>query len=371
MTSIPIRNIYYLLCYAWDELEVAEELEIDTEALPHVSDLLARLIIHGTRSLLRRGMDRGYIAQTEELSTLRGRVDFGASTKRLLLEQGRAICSFEEFLPDLLHNRIIKTTIPTLAGTKDLALEQRRELRVLLRKMDGIGNLKLRKGHFAEVRLHRNNAHYRLLMHICELVYDNLLVNEQTGQRMFRNFLQDEKMAQLFERFVAKFYQKEKEPEWKVSPHERISWDTSTRSELLPMMEADVVMRSGRRTLVVECKFYEETLQSGQRSDKSKPKLRSGHLYQLSSYMENLRRSLKADDELEGLLVYPVSAVNTRIQEDLVLAGKRIRVRTLNLDDHWEQIKEQMGDFIKPWADQLLPLNVPADPPLPTGQSRI
>jgi 5-methylcytosine-specific restriction enzyme subunit McrC len=337
MATIPIRNIYYLLSYAWDLLEEAEELAVETEDLPQVADLLARLLSHGTQRLLRRGMDRGYLAQTEILNTLRGRVDFGASVRRLLLAQTKAQCDFEEFLPDLLHNRILKETVQTLAGTEGLASRQRMDLRSLLRRMEGITPIQVRKAHFVEVRLHRNNAHYRLLMHLCELVHDNLLVNEQTGQRTFRDILRDERqMARLFECFVANFYRKE--TDWNVSPQEQIPWDTSTPSDLLPEMKADAVLRSSGRTLVVECKFYQETLQSGRWSEN--PKLRSQHLYQLSAYVENLRSCLPEDCRLEGILVYP--SVNTHLQEDLVLAGKQMKVRTLELNAPWEEVANQL-----------------------------
>lgn len=341
MTSIPIQNIYYLLSYSWDLLEEAEELAVETEELPQVADLLARLLINGTQRLLRRGMDRSYFPQTEVLSTLRGRVNFGDTIRKLLLDQGKAQCDFEEFLPDLLHNRILKTTLLALAGTEGLASRQRTDLHTLLRRLDGISHLRLRKAHFSEVRLHRNNAHYRLLMHLCELVYDNLLVNEETGQRVFRNFLRDERqMARLFERFIANFYRKE--TGWKVSPQEQIPWDTCTPCDLLPEMNADAVLRAPSRTLVVECKFYQETLQSGRWSDK--PKLRSQHLYQLTAYVENLRSSLSADDELEGILVYPT--VNTCIRENLQLAGKQIKVRTLELNAPWEQIASELIEIV-------------------------
>lgn len=339
MSQIPIQNIYYLLSYAWDLLEEADDLAVEAEDLPQVTDLLARLLIVGTQRLLQRGIDRGYLPQTDVLSTLRGRVDFGSSVRRLLLEQCKAKCDFEEFLPDLLHNRILKATIQALAGAEGLASRQRQDLHILLRRMDGISPLRLRKAHFTEVRLHRNNAHYRLPMHVCELIHDNLLVNEQEGQRNFRNFLRDKRqMATLFERFVANFYQKE--TAWKVTSQEKIHWD-STPNALLPQMNADAVLRSPGRTVIVECKFYQETLQSG-RWDKST--LRSHHLYQLMTYMQNLRRNSCDDCQLEGIIIYP--AVNALLCEDLVLAGNQIRVCTVDLDKDWKQVSKQMKEIV-------------------------
>lgn len=349
---IPIRNIYYLLSYSWDLLEEAEELAVETEDLPQVADLLARLIINSTRRLLRRGIDRDYLPQTDVLSTLRGRINFGASIRKLLLAQGKAQCDFEEFLPDLLHNQILKTTIQVLVGIDSLDDRQRIDLNTLLRRMDGIRYLQLRKIHFTEVRLNlnRNNSHYRLLLRICELVYDNILMNEESGINTFRDFLRDKRqMAHLFESFVANFYRKE--TDWDVTPQKKIAWYTSTPCYLLPDMNADAVLRRKRFTTVVECKYYEETMQSGRYSEKSK--IRSQHLYQLLAYVENIRFRLEVDGELEGILIYPT--VNICLQEDLVLAGNKIKIRTLNLNSPWEEIAEKLKEFINQPQHQASP----------------
>ena len=58
--EIPIANIFYLLCYAWDVLEEKDTLA-DVNALQSTDllDLFARVLVNGTRRLLRRGLDRG------------------------------------------------------------------------------------------------------------------------------------------------------------------------------------------------------------------------------------------------------------------------------------------------------------------------
>jgi len=336
MAKIPIRNIYYLLSYAWDLLEEAETLAVDTEDLPSGVDLLARLLTSGTQRLLKRGMDRGYIPQSDVLATLRGRVDFGISSRRLLLQQAKAHCDFEDFLPDLLHNQVLKAALLALSGCADLGSRQRAEIHSVLRRMDGISSIRIRKAHFGQVRLHRNNAHYRLLMHLCELVHDNLLVNEQSGEKVFRDFIRDEpQMAKLFESFVANFYRRETELE--IRTQERIPWDTAEPNELLPEMRADAVIRGQERVLVVECKFYGETLQMGYHSDK--PKLHSAHLYQLSTYIRHLE-SVDQSPKVDGLLIYPT--VGVQVFTDLVLSGQRLRACTVDLGSDWESIQLQM-----------------------------
>jgi 5-methylcytosine-specific restriction enzyme subunit McrC len=347
MTAIPIRNIYYLLSYAWDLLEEADELAVETENLPRVEDLLARLLVHGTRRLLRRGIDQNFIPQSDILATVRGRIDFEVSTRRLLLKHGKVQCNFEEFLPDLLHNRILKETLKALGTYSELDSGQRAEIKAVLRRMEGISPLHIRKSHFAQVRLHKNNAHYRLLMHICELVHDNLLVNEEKGTRFFRDFLRDKRqMAKLFEHFVARFYRKEiGAMGWTVKPQEHIPWDSPVQSEFLPQMHADTILRGEGRVVVVECKFYKEMLQSSQRS--SVAKIRSSHLYQLMTYLRNLEASLTGQ-EVEGLLVYPAvqPVAQPDFGRDMKLSGHPVRVCTINLARQWKDVAERMHQIM-------------------------
>jgi len=340
MNAIPIRNVYYLLSYAWDILEEAEELGLELENLPRVTDLLTMLLVRGTQRLLRRGMDRGYKPRTDVLTTLRGRIDFGTSARRLLLLQAKAQCDFEEFLPDLLHNQILKTTLHALSGCPEVAIRQRAEIHAVLRRLDGISRIDLKKSTFAQVSLHRNNAHYRLLMHICEFVHDNFLVNEQDGQRSFRDFLRDEpQMAKLFESFIANYYRKE--TDWAVTTQERIPWDSPTPNDLLPEMHADAVLRGSGRVVIVECKFYKEMLQANPWGAHSK--FRSDHLYQLGAYLANLHAAQPVPKP-EGLLVYP--AITNGLLEDLSLSGMHVRICTLNLAEPWESVASQLNSIL-------------------------
>jgi 5-methylcytosine-specific restriction enzyme subunit McrC len=343
MNQIPIRNVYYLLSYAWDLLEEARELAVGIEDIPRVEDLLSRLLVNGTQRLLRRGIDQGYIPQSEVLATIRGRIDFETSTRRLLLEHGKVQCNFEEFLPDLLHNRILKETLKALGSYPELGVPQRTEIHTVLRRMEGISPIRLRKAHFAQIRLHRNNAHYRLLMHLCELVHDNLLVNEETGERFFRDFLRDKRqMAKLFEKFVARFYAKELDPgAWSVRSQEQIHWDCLTPISLLPDMNADAVLRGDGRTVIVECKFYQNTLQTSLWSQH--PKIRSTHLYQLMTYIRNLALA-QPEQAVEGLLVYP--AVEVDLLEELSLSGYRVRVCTIDLSRTWDEVADRMHHIL-------------------------
>jgi 5-methylcytosine-specific restriction enzyme subunit McrC len=343
MADIPIKNLYFLLAYAWDLLEEAEAWQVDLEHLPTGLDLLARLIIRGTQRLLKRGIDQGYLPLAEDLSTVRGRIDFAGTARRLLPERAQVHCHFEAFLPDLLHNQILKSTLANLQATAEIDARQKLDCHSLLRRMEGISKPRLRTAHFNAVRLHRNNAHYALLMQLCQLVHTNLLVNERSGFTTFRNFLRDkEQMAKLYEAFVCHFYRKH--THLKVKGQASIPWDCPEPDHLLPIMKADAILRGNGRTIVVECKFYEKTLQTHYLG--ASAKLHSGHLYQLSTYLLNLGQGPEGIVP-EGLLVYPTTEVS--FLTDLILSGKRIRACTLDLNlEPWERVAKQMLGFLDP-----------------------
>lgn len=336
--AIPVRNVYYLLSYAWNLLEEANQLNVEAEKIQKVIDLLARLLIHGTQRLLKRGMDRDYVPQTDILTTLRGRVEIAPSIRRLLFQQGKAQCRFDEFLPDLLHNQIILATLKTLLALPELSEPQRQSIITLLKRMGGITPIQVRKCHFSKVRLHNNNSHYRLLLKLCELVHDNMLVSENSGQTAFKDFLRDEaQMAKLFETFVGNFMRME--TPWTVETQKRIRWDTgqSVENSALPEMKADTVIsrKDKKAVAIIETKYYREAMAPGYYGEVKK--VRSLHLYQLHAYITNYKPMVSGTEtQLKGVLLYPVVAYS--LDETFRVKGSDYWVRTIDLNQQWEKI---------------------------------
>ena len=79
--DIPIQNVYFLLCYAWDKLEEKERVDVDPAGLTELVDLFSRVLIRGTNHLLKRGFDRSYVADEAWTGCLRGKVLFDAVAK--------------------------------------------------------------------------------------------------------------------------------------------------------------------------------------------------------------------------------------------------------------------------------------------------
>lgn len=64
--QIPIRNLYVMLCYAWDVLDPSDAAVTSTESGPGAENLLGALLLFVLRPVLRRGLHREYSTRSEE-----------------------------------------------------------------------------------------------------------------------------------------------------------------------------------------------------------------------------------------------------------------------------------------------------------------
>lgn len=342
--DIPVRNVFYLLSYAWGTFEAAETLELSALDAETPAELTAHLLVQATRRLLRRGLDRGYRTTERELAGIRGQIDFNESLSRMLLSEGRSVCHVDELTHDVLHNQLLKSSLESLAGVPDLDDGLRRDARRLAGRMRDVTSIELRPKHFRRVQIDRNARFYRFVMDLCRLVADNTFIDESTGTTRFRDFLRDEaQMHDVFETFLRNFYGREHSAdvgrehiEWHARPADEAS------AERLPRMETDLTLREGERILVIDAKYMTGgPLQSGYRSGTER--IRSKHLYQLFAYVENYAVR-ESDRTIEGMLLYP--AIDQSLDLAYDVHGHRMRVCTVDLNRDWRAIRERLLDLV-------------------------
>jgi 5-methylcytosine-specific restriction enzyme subunit McrC len=308
-----------------------------------LAELFARVLDGGVTHLLKRGIDRGYITEEEDTSSLRGKFDVSVTIKRNLLRQSRVHCVIDSLSYDVMHNRIIKATIRSLVRCKDLDRNLRDRLLRLYRRLHEIIDIDLSAKVFGSVQLHRNNAYYRFLLQVCRLIHDNLLINEDTGDSRFRDFLQDDKqMAVLFEKFVRNFYRHE-QSSFRVKS-ERFFWQEveATQGDLqfLPGMKTDVSLDSPTRKIVIDTKYYAKCLQSYFDSET----IHSGNLYQLFAYLKNLQ--IGDSRQIEGVLLYPT--VSKSLSLRYRIQGHTMRIATVDLNAEWQTIRQRLLGLLTP-----------------------
>jgi 5-methylcytosine-specific restriction enzyme subunit McrC len=343
--KIPVLNVYYLLCYAWDALEEGRQVDVAAEPFKWLPDLFARVLTTGTTRLLKRGLDQGYLPVASDTRSLRGKLDLTETAKRNLLTRSTVRCHYDEQSHDVLHNQILKSSLGRLARCVDLDRDLKSQALGIYRRLHDIREIELTPGVFDRVVIHRNNRFYGFLVEICRILHNSLLVDPRGDRSTFRDFLRDERlMAKVFEKFVRNFYLREQRV-FKVRS-KRIEWQDvqaePAHLAYLPVMRTDVSLDSPARRVVIDTKYYASTLQTYHQGGT----VHSQNLYQLFTYLRNLAPATDSGRPIEGILLYPT--VDTTLDLRFTIHGHPVRVATVDLNAPWTAIRTRLLDLIRP-----------------------
>jgi 5-methylcytosine-specific restriction enzyme subunit McrC len=346
--KIPVQNIYYLLCYAWDRLEERDVVNVRAEGPMEWADLFARVLINGTTHLLKKGLDRDYRSLQDQYEGIKGKLLFDLSIKMNLIHSAAVYCEYDDLEHNVLHNQILKTTLGRLLRLNELDDKLRDDILPLYTRFPGVTEIALESRHFSQVKLHRNNYFYDFLLKVCRIIFESVLIREGTGESRFGEFVQDERMGGLFEEFVRNFYKKELESKYKVG-RDHIHWALTKSGEddkYLPLMKTDISLLSKEepRKIVVETKCYSSGFKASAWLG-SQEKLISGNLYQMFSYLKNLEQYGGVNETCEGILLY--ATVEENIDRRFYFPQHTVRVKTLDLGRPWEQISNDLRQMIQ------------------------
>lgn len=337
---IRIQNIYHMLAYAFQILREQGYASCGTEEFENTADLLSAILVKGVSVQIKRGLGRTYIEQTEPLSCLRGKIDVTESIKQQTIIKQQLICTYDEFSVDSYMNRILKTTMELLLRY-DIPKSRKKELRNLLLYFKDVGTLDVHSINW-NFRFNRNNQSYQMLMSICYLVIKGLLQTTADGTVKLMQFLDEQRMCRLYEKFILEYYRKHY-PQIKTAASQ-IGWALDDGiSAMLPTMQADIMLTFGSKTLIIDAKYYGHTMQT----QYDVHTLHSNNLYQIFTYVKN---KAVAGGEVSGMLLY--ARTDEAIQPDntYMMSGNRISVKTLNLDCPFQMIAEQLNSI----ADSFL-----------------
>lgn len=343
--KIPIRNIFYLLSYAWNKLDEAEQMEISAGDYKDALNLLGRVLVSGSNHLLKKGLDKSYITVKEEYPGIKGKINFKESLNKQLFHQGKAVCTYDEFSRNVLHNQILKSILRKLTRFPQLDKNLRRQVWECFYRFHEIDEIDVQLYHFKKVRIHRNNYAYDFLLRICNMIMENAVLNETNGTYQFKDFTRNDKaMAYLFEDFVRNFYIREQK-RYRVK-REDIRWQATANKDsplsLLPKMQTDITLEAADHKLIIDTKYYSQTLSIHY----DREKFHSNNLYQIYSYLRNVEKDERNPNNAtcDGMLLYPTT--QKEIDASYNLGNHKLRVSTVNLGENWEHIHIRLLELI-------------------------
>lgn len=340
--GILIKNIYYMLAYAFHELKQNNYVEIAGEDFAEIHDLFAEILARGISFQLKQGLHREYMHRKETMTTVRGKIDINETFLLRTRNSNLVGCEYDELSEDNIYNRIIVTTVGLLLKHVNVKKEKKTNLKRLMLFFSNVQPIEVKQIHWNTLRFDRNNLNYRMLLYICYFILDGLLLTTEDGQYKMREF-SDEHMNRLFEKFVLEYYKKHY-PELNARAGQ-VEWnidkELSTES-ILPIMQTDIMLTLEERTLIIDTKYYGNTMQS----QFEKKTIRNGNLYQIHTYVTEYDKTHSGN--VDGMLLY------AKTQESVVADGQMkmrdgntIYFRTLDLNQKFKDIEGQLREIIK------------------------
>ncbi|NLL75670.1 MAG: 5-methylcytosine-specific restriction endonuclease system specificity protein McrC [Clostridiales bacterium] len=345
MTSdkgILIKNIYYMLTYAFQSLRQSNFGKVAAEEFENIHDMFAAILGKGVASQLKQGLYREYILQEEELSVLRGKLNIQGTIRNKIQHKQKLSCEYDELSENNLLNQILKTTMQVLVRQKTVKQEHKVVLKKNLVFFDNVDVIEPGQIKWDRIRYQKNNQSYRMLMNVCYLVITGLILSTDKGEVKLATFLDDRAMHSLYEKFILEYYRYH-HPEYKANP-DTIPWDIDDGMiEFLPAMVTDITLKYGGRTLIIDAKYYAHTMQS----QYDVQSIHSGNLYQVFTYVKNLDKNNTGN--VAGMLLYAKTQEQITPNNKYSMGGNTIWVKTLDLNLPFSQIAEQLekiaGDY--------------------------
>ena len=94
--GILIKNIYYMLTYAFQILKEKDIVQIESESFQDIQDLFAEIITKGMSAQLKQGLYKQYIAYDENLLKVRGKINIPETIKNQMQKRELVHCEYDE-----------------------------------------------------------------------------------------------------------------------------------------------------------------------------------------------------------------------------------------------------------------------------------
>ncbi|MDO4913786.1 MAG: 5-methylcytosine-specific restriction endonuclease system specificity protein McrC [Bifidobacteriaceae bacterium] len=348
--SIVIKNIYYMLSYAFKVLKQSNYEKIASENFENIHNLFASILSTAVAQQLKQGLYREYVSQIEDLATVRGKINMPETMRKKISRTQRIVCEVDNLTENNMLNQILKTTMLLLMRRSDVEDKYKEELRREILFFSEVDEINVFSIQWSLLRFHKHNQTYQMLIYICYFILDEMLLTTDKGEYHLASFMDEQQMSALYEKFILSYYRKEY-PELNAIASQ-ISWALDDdMSQMLPIMQTDITLstKDNSRVLIIDAKYYSKIMQ--RRLDKYT--IHSNNLYQIFAYVKNMAVQCKRErksTEVSGMLLYARTDEEIQPDNNYMMSGNRISVKTLDLNRPFSEISAQLDQI----ADSLI-----------------
>ena len=334
--NIPIRNIYYMLSYAYQTLNLSEYKKIGTEKFENVQELYAEILSIGIPVLIRGGLSKDYISVEETSGVIKGKIDINSTVKKNALVNKKVAVVYDEFSENILLNQIIKATLVYLSRSNKISRKMRRVFYGFLPYFTEVSDVELELKLWRNVRYDRQNIRYQFIIDVCRYLYEQLLFDESSTSQMMKEVQDEQRLSSLYEKFIYAFFKRETKY---IVSHPRIQWHVDDEfTDALPIMQTDLVLQKDEKTLIVDAKFYSDNMVA--RFEGGAAKQKSGNLYQIFTYVNNWKKG--PSEMVAGMLLYAKTTALNQPNHIYHIKGNQIIVVSLDLQQEFSGIKKDL-----------------------------
>ena len=344
--NILIKNIYYMLSYVFRNLKSISNSKISAEEFDNIHDLFAKILYLGISGQIKRGLYKEYENKHEELVALRGKINLTESLANRCFLKKKLVCEYDEYSENTYFNQILKSTCILLIKKGEIKQDNKKNLQRIMLYFANVDELNLKQIKWHQIEYHRNNSTYKILLNICYLVVNGLLQTTENGEIILNDFLDDQQMHKIYEKFILEYYRAKHNY---LSPKSSfIKWDVEDDNgiEFLPNMHSDITLTQEdydkqQKCLIIDAKFYSHSMQKRF----NKESFISGNMYQIFTYVKN-KEAEENIKSVKGILLYAKTEEQLVPDHDYVIAGNGISIKTLDLNKEWYLIENQLDDLL-------------------------
>lgn len=329
-----------MLTYAFNVLKENNYQSITGEKFDRIEDLFAEILIKALSQQVKQGLYKEYVSFNEDKMTLKGKLNINNTIRNRMRKSISLNCDYDELSENNLFNQIIKTTLLNLISLNKLDNSKKKELKKLLLYFDNIDVINLSIVKWNTLIIQKNNKTYKMLMNICYFIYSSLIQTQEDGKHHMLQFT-DDKLAALYEHFILNYYKYEHKELVVSSPY--INWNLDSNPDtailnFLPKMRSDIMLQTKdlEKTLIIDAKFYSKTMQTFYERET----FRNNNLNQIFTYVKNYDKDNSG--KVSGMLLYAQSEIALNNSFDYSIGGNTISVRTLNLNQNFEHIRNEL-----------------------------
>lgn len=346
--SIFIKNIYYMLSYAFTTLNQSNYDEIAAEEFENMHNLFAAILSKGIGQQLKQGLYREYKNHKEDLSVMRGKIDMPGTIKNRIARKQVLTCEYDVLSENNLLNQILKTTVMLLIRHGKVDSDYKSDLKKEMLFFSEVDTIEPTTIKWSSIRFQRNNQTYRMLISLCQFILEGMLLTTEQGDYKMASFVDEQRMCRLYEKFILEYFSQEYQGKLTANASQ-IPWVLDDGiGTMLPIMQSDITLSCGSKVLIIDAKYYTHTTQT----QYDKHTLHSNNLYQVFTYVKNKDSEFgDKPHEVSGMLLYARTDEEIQPDNEYMMSGNKISVKTLDLNRDFSEIAAQLNNIANKFID--------------------